>query len=1096
MGILCLSCNTVNLPESNFCHQCGQFLSKPDEFFSRQKMSTARLPDAAKITQPYPATGERKYVTILFSDLSGYTALAQRIDPEKVKEIVARLFRETTKVVTKYEGFIEKYIGDAVMAVFGAIRAHEDDPIRAIRAATEIHELVRAISSDYEKQIGQSLAMHTGINTGLVITGDVDFAKGTHGITGSALNVAARLCSLAKPGDILVSSKTYHQTIGYFNFDSHEPAKLKGMEEPILVYKVISRIDQPIKIHRYHGLRSDLIGRNPDLGLLKEALDRARGGKGSLVLLSGNAGTGKSRLLEEFKSTLNQEKINWREGQCYPYTSNFTFYPLIDLLSRYFGIEERDEPAIVRKKIESGLKFVERRDRVVPYVGSLYNLKYRQLEGVNSEIWRSRLQKAILEILNVMARAAPTIICLEDLHWADPSSLELIRFLLSDFRYPALVICLYRPTLTLLSNQQIANLGESYFEIRLEDLSAAETETMLESLLKAEHIPSDLKRLVREKTGGNPFYLEEIINSFIESEILVPQETTWKLRKSVTCSDISTTIHSVIAARIDRLEADMKRILQEASVIGRYFYYEILSHINGFEENLWHHLSSLETLDLIKTRSYKPAIEYIFKHALTQEVVYSSLVKENRKRIHERVGLVMEKLFVDRLPEYYETLAYHFRRGHSVDKAIDYLVKSGQKSMKRYALEEAHRYFHDANKILKSQSSKQGNTDSLLIDLLNKWAYVYYYRGRFKELLTLLTDHIAAADSLPDDVKRGWFYAWLGCALWHREQFREAHQHLLSALAMGEKNNEGIMVGYACCWLSWVCTELGLLDEAIDYAERAQRLFEADGRDDYIYVSSMAGMGYALWHRGEKTKTFDVGNALLDFGFKQDDYRAKGMGYCCIGWSHLIGGDLAQANPIFEKAVQVSVDPWYSLFPKLAMAYGLILNGNVYEAEKYITEISKFSQQYGAEFAGTPANFFHGVALVSLGHINQGLNILEEIYQLWRKNGSKLRLSACGSMLASVYAALVKRARFRHLSKYASYACNKANTYFTESIEVGEEIRAKATLGQAYQRWAAFCKEMGDTRKSEKCAAAAFARIQECESPVMPEEIDVDPAIV
>ena len=1084
------------MPESNFCHQCGQFLPKSDELFSCEKMPTQLLPDAARITPHHAAAGERKYVTVLFSDLSGYTTLAQRTDPEEVKEIIARIFHETTKVVTKYEGFIEKYIGDAVMAVFGAIRAQEDDPTRAIRAGREIHELVNAISSDYEKQIGQILAMHTGINTGLVVTGDVDFAKGTHGITGATLNLAARLCSLAKPGDILVGSETYHQTIGYFNFDSQEPVQLKGVAEPIPVYRVISRIDQPKKIHRFHGLRADLIGRNPELGLLQEALNRVRGQKGSIVLLCGNAGTGKSRLLEEFKSSLNHEKINWREGQCYPYTRNFTYYPLIDLLSRYFGIKERDLPATVRKKIESGLKFVEHKDDVVPYVGSLYNLEYEQMEGISSEIWRSRLKKAILEILNVMARRAPTIICLEDLHWADPSSLELIRFLLSDFRYPALVICVYRPTLTLLTNQQIANLGESYFEIRLEDLSAAETETMLGSLLKTEKLPLKLKSLVRDKTGGNPFYLEELINSFVESEILVSEDTNWKLRKSITCSEISTTIHSVIAARIDRLEAEMKRILQEASVIGRYFYYEILSHISSYGESLWQYLSGLETLDLIKARSYRPAVEYIFKHALTQEVVYNGLVKDNRRRIHERVGQVMEKLFTDRLPEYYEVLAYHFQRGQSIDKAIDYLVKSGQKSLERYALEEAHRYFHDAYTLLKKQSEKLEKTDNLLIDLLNKWSFVYYYRGRYKDMLTLLTDHKALVDSLPDNAKRGMYYAWLGCALWHRERFNEAHKHLLSALALGEDNNNLTIVGYACCWLSWVCTELGLLDDAIGYAERAQMIFETDRRDDYIYVSSMSGMGYALWHSGEKTKTFEVGNALLDFGREQDNYRAVVMGYCCVGWSYLIGGELIQANQLFVKAVQISVDPWYSLFPKLAMAYGLILNGKVNEAENLIAEIQKFSQQYGAEFAGIPANFFHGIVLVRLGQIRHGLKILEDSCQQWRQNGYKLRHIAFGSMLASVYADLAMRARLRHLPKYAAYASDKADAYFKNAIELAEQIGSKTTLGQAYQKWAYFYKEIGNTRKSEKCAAEASAYFQMCGSTAISRNTEVNSVIV
>ncbi|MCP4198911.1 MAG: adenylate/guanylate cyclase domain-containing protein, partial [Proteobacteria bacterium] len=222
-------------------------MPKTNGFFTDEKSSRPRLPDVEKATPPHGVMGEKKYVTVLFSDLSGYTILAQRLDPEEVKEIIARLFREITKVVTKYEGFIEKYVGDAVMAVFGAIRAHEDDPIRAIRAAIEIHESISAFSSTYEAQMGQTLAMHSGITTGLVVTGDMDFEKGTHGVAGATLNLAARLCGQAKPGDILVGSETYRQTMGYFNFDSQQPLQLKSVVAPVQVYKVISRIDQPKK---------------------------------------------------------------------------------------------------------------------------------------------------------------------------------------------------------------------------------------------------------------------------------------------------------------------------------------------------------------------------------------------------------------------------------------------------------------------------------------------------------------------------------------------------------------------------------------------------------------------------------------------------------------------------------------------------------------------------------------------------------------------------------------------------------------------------------------------------------------------------------
>ena len=235
MGACCPGCTTVNLPESNFCNQCGQFLSKINSSFSDQELPNPLLPEVLKNPTPQTASGERKYVTVLFSDLSGYTTLTQRLEPKEVKEIIVRLFREITKVVTKYEGCIEKYVGDAVMAVFGATRAHEDDPIRAILAAKEIHELVGTFSAEHDEQVGQTLSMHTGINTGLAITGDVNLDKGTHGNAGATLNLAARLCSLAKTGDILVESETYRRAIGYFNFDTLEPAKLKGVAAPIQV---------------------------------------------------------------------------------------------------------------------------------------------------------------------------------------------------------------------------------------------------------------------------------------------------------------------------------------------------------------------------------------------------------------------------------------------------------------------------------------------------------------------------------------------------------------------------------------------------------------------------------------------------------------------------------------------------------------------------------------------------------------------------------------------------------------------------------------------------------------------------------------------
>lgn len=490
--------------------RCGRDLKKAKE--TSLVSDSERTPSFPKpiVHKPLPApnkiNGERKYVTVLFSDMSGYTAMSERLDPEEVKEITSRIFGEISQIVDKYNGFIEKFIGDAVMAVFGATKAFEDDPIRAIKASKEIHRVVKSISPEYEKKIGRSLAMHTGINTGLVVTGEVNLEKGTHGIAGDTINLAARLSSLRKEGDILVGSDTYAQAEGYFDFEALEPVKVKGKSKAIRVYRVLAQKDQPRKVHRLQGVRARLIGRKVEMALLEEAVDNLREGNGSTIAVCGTAGTGKSRLIEEFKATLDLEEIQWHEGHAYPYAQNIPYFPLINLLSRAFQIEEGDAPERMREKVEDGIDALlgETKD-VVPYVGSLFSLNYPEIKNISAESWKWKIQKAIQSILSALAQRGPTVICLEDLHWADPSFLELIRLILSDSRDPILFLCMYRPTITLFSSHQIRQMTNPYKEIRLRDLSVSESQDMVESLMNTEDVPPELRQFVQEKVEGNPF---------------------------------------------------------------------------------------------------------------------------------------------------------------------------------------------------------------------------------------------------------------------------------------------------------------------------------------------------------------------------------------------------------------------------------------------------------------------------------------------------------------------------------------------------------------------------------------------------------------
>ncbi|RLB85509.1 MAG: hypothetical protein DRH26_18215, partial [Deltaproteobacteria bacterium] len=486
----CPACK-ANIPlERKFCGECGYNLISAKENFGT-KPEAECLPyntlEKDSINDVAPIEGERKHVTVLFSDITGYTAMSERLDPEEVKDITSKLFNEITKIIRKYEGFVEKFAGDAVMALFGATEAHEDDPVRAIKAAQEIHKKVDLLSPQYEKIIEQSLVMHSGINTGLVVTGDINFAKGTHGVAGDAINVAARLSALGNAGEILVGPDTFYQAEGYFDFEGPVPTSVKGKSAPIQVYKVLSQKEQPIKTRRLHGFKAELIGRNVELNLLKDAANKLKEGKGGVFSIHGTAGTGKSRLIQEFKDIINLKEFQWLEGQAYSYSQNISYFPLINLLSRSLQIEEGNPPEEIKKKVEAELEnLMGGNPDLIPYVASLFSINYPEIENISPEHWKAQLQKSIKIILGSLSDRGPTVVCLEDLHWADPSFLNLTRLLISEYRGPVLFLCIYRPIISLLTGNQISTMSTPYCEIRLQDLSISESQGMVQSLLKTD----------------------------------------------------------------------------------------------------------------------------------------------------------------------------------------------------------------------------------------------------------------------------------------------------------------------------------------------------------------------------------------------------------------------------------------------------------------------------------------------------------------------------------------------------------------------------------------------------------------------------------
>jgi class 3 adenylate cyclase/tetratricopeptide (TPR) repeat protein len=1110
----CPKCQFENPDTNKFCRECGSdlILTCPkcayeilpfDKFCGNCRYDLRAAPSAVHVKPTVPeisstpkiADSERKHVTVLFSDMSGYTAMTEKLDPEEVKEIMGKIFGEISKVVSRYEGFIEKFIGDAVMALFGVPKSHEDDPVRAIKVAREIHDIVSNISPQYEQRIGKPLAMHTGICTGLVVTGEVNVERGTHGVLGDTINTAARLSGLAKPGEVVISPDTYHQAEGYFNFEALEPTTVKGKAEPIKPYRVISPKDDPTKTHRLSGMRAELIGRKVEMSQLQDALNNLKQGKGSIFSIVGDAGTGKSRLIEEFKNTLDLNTIQWREGHAYAYSQNIPYFPLMDLLSRAWQIQDGDSPEQVKKKVEAGAGFlISDRSDLIPFLGSLYSLKYPEIDNVSPEYWKAKLHEAVQMILSALTRRAPTVICIEDLHWADPSSVELLRNILSDFRYPAVFLCIYRPTFNLFTSHQAGTI-KSYQEIRLHDLSPTDAQSMVESLLKTDAAPGELKKFIRDRVEGNPFYLEEVINSLLETATLIPEDDKWNLTKPLTEANIPSTVQGVISARLDRLEIETKRILQEASVIGRAFLYEILKQITDLKEQIDKSLMGLERLDLIRTRSLQPDLEYIFKHALTQEVVYNGLLKKERQNIHEKIGQVMEELFRDRLPEFYEALAYHFRHGLSIVKAVDYLMKAGQKSLNRYSLDESHQYYQDAFELLNTKPDKTKEEEKLIVNLLVNWALVYNWRGDYKGLVELLNNSKGMAESIDDKKMLGMFYGWLGFSLGRREIYDHGYEYLTKALKIGEESTDIKVIGYCCSWLTWTCAEMGLLNKALEYGERAQKNIPPSKSDPHLFQYTFFGLGMANYFIGNNKATMDMAAILINDGYDRDDLRSKSMGFFVKGFGNLTRGDFQSAINDFKTAITLSIDPWTSYPEKFCLGMTFVANSQFKEAESYLEEAIKFGRDFGVEVITTVATGFMGIVSIANGSMNEGVGLVENTIQTLLGKGSKYRYALLNYTMGKVYLQIVQGGggkkdlsflakNIGFLIRTVPFAHQKAEKHFNIAINIAKEIGAKGVLAQAYLDMGRLRRTKGKADEARKYITDAVQLFEECEADV------------
>jgi class 3 adenylate cyclase/tetratricopeptide (TPR) repeat protein len=661
-------------------------------------LPSAPAPERATPPEARSAEGERKLVTVLVAGI----AVAER-DPEALRDLLTAYFERLLPAIERYGGTVDRFSGEEIVALFGAPKAHENDPERALRAALDMREAL----GSFNRARPVSVAVQFGVNTGLVYAGGVEAGdRRDYSVMGEAMKVAARLRAQAKPGEILVGPDTYRQAETLFEWQQVKgPAELQG------TYRLIRARTGPAAPsgRPTRGLSSPLVGREGELAALGRALDRLRGRQGGVVLVTGEAGLGKSRLFAEARALAGQAKIPWLEGHTLSFGRTISYWPLLEIIQKDAKIESDDPEAERWTKLASrvGGLFGSERSEILPYLATLLSIslpedlaqKVRYLDG---EAMGRQVYRATRLYFARLARERPTVVVFEDVHWLDGSSAALLQHLLPLTReVPLLFLFAARPEtdspLTGLRELLLAEYADRLTEIALKPLSSEESTTLVRNLAHLDDLPARLRDTILGKAEGNPFFVEEVVRSLVDLGGLVQdQPGRYRVTEKAAQLSIPDTLQGVIMARIDRLDEDLKQVLRLASVVGRSFFYRVLAAIAQAEEELDKDLADLEEREFIREKARIPELEYIFKHALVQEATYESILISRRKELHRRVAEVIETLFAERLEEFYSLLAYHYSKAEEWEKAQAYLFKAGDQAGTIAADAEALAYYEEA----------------------------------------------------------------------------------------------------------------------------------------------------------------------------------------------------------------------------------------------------------------------------------------------------------------------------------------------------------------------------------------------------------------
>jgi predicted ATPase/class 3 adenylate cyclase len=929
MSLTCQQCGFLNPPGMRFCGNCGTHLpeSQPPQP-PTDLIEPSTVPErlgamvGANLLERFrraglDAAGQRRNVTVLFADLSGYTELSTRIDGEDLYELIQKFIHVLANDVYKYEGMVDKFTGDGLMALFGAPIAHENNAELAIRAALDMLEDVAELSKDMRERLAVTeLSVHIGLHAGMVIVGSIgsDMLMNYTAI-GDIVNLAQRLDASANPGTILVSEAIYRQTKALFNFSHPSTFQLKGISDPVKGYQVLGPKVIAGSVRGIEGLRASMIGRDSELGILMQIIGVLTAYyQGRFAMVVGEAGLGKSRLISEVIALSRKLRVTFLQGQSLTYRRSVSYWIFLDLLRQYLNVTA-DTPTtqIAESLCTKATEILGPRAReLIPYLERLLSLPPSDLAAANRIEYldagqlRQQIHMAVRDLLVAESRRQPLVLVLEDIHWADEASLDLLNFLLESIQHaPLLIIGISRPDqeskLSKIIEKAEQSLANNFSIIHLQSLSPQQSKQLLYQLLSTPNFPETLWEQIVQRAAGIPFYLEEILRMLIDTGYVRRENNRWNITegKDIRSLGVPDTLQGLILARFDHLNPAHRQVLQVASVIGRRFGFPLLCAVLSPipEQDIQGILTFLTDREFLIPQQDALVTEHEFRHVLVSDTIYGTLLKRDRADLHGKVGDAIEVIYANRLDEQVDLLARHYAWSPKTGKALQYLILAAQKASRSYVNDQARHHFEDALALLSqvNHTSNQayqvhkGFGDILVLvgeyqtarehyqisldvlarenpnlsigersDLQRRIGTTYEHQGDYDQALLCLETARQILNESPqgrpietarilNDI--GWIHS-------RRGNIEEAEKYLLEALSFAKDTSNYDVTASIYNRLGGVYYQKNQLEQASDYVQKSLGLREEIG-DIVAVARSYNNLGLLNWKVGKWEKALD-----------------------------------------------------------------------------------------------------------------------------------------------------------------------------------------------------------------------------------------------